>query len=219
MARLRRVGAVFLAKVPKRFFFEGLQPEVERAVLAAASTLEQTGARLIDVVVPDADVSQSRLHFSMTLADMADVHREEMERDPERIGAEVLRLLKLGLDISGRDYSNSRRWLVEWRRKLWSLFREVDLLLTPTVPMVAPLRKDSADMIEITRAMARFTSGIGAAGMPSISLPCGFGEGGMPIGVQLVADSFGEALLLRAGVDFQQRTDFHLARPSLLREG
>jgi aspartyl-tRNA(Asn)/glutamyl-tRNA(Gln) amidotransferase subunit A len=105
------------------------------------------------------------------------------ERDPERIGAAVLRRLKLGLDISGRDYSNSRRWLVEWRRKLWSLFREVDLLLTPTVPIVAPLRKDSADMIEITRAMARFTSGIGAAGVPSISLPCGFGEGGMPIGV------------------------------------
>jgi hypothetical protein len=87
--------------------------------------------------------------MSMTLTDMADVHREEMEREPEQIGAEVLRRLKLGLDISGRDY---------------------------------------------------------------------IGEGGMPIGVQLVADSFGEALLFRAGVDFQQRTDFHLARPPLLQE-
>jgi len=205
--------------LPKRYFFEKVQPGVERAVLAAAKTLERTGARLIEMTVPDAEQAQSNIHVCMARADMADIHRDEMERRPDAIGPQVLRRLRLGLDISGRDYAAARRWLVQWRRDLREMFKDVDLVLTPTTPIVAPLRKASADMVETTQALARFTVGIGCAGLPAISLPCGFGEAGMPIGVQLVGKWMDEALLFRAGCAFQAQTEFHLARPPLVRQG
>jgi aspartyl-tRNA(Asn)/glutamyl-tRNA(Gln) amidotransferase subunit A len=102
---------------------------------------------------------------------------------------------------------------------LREMFKELDLLLTPTTPIVAPLRKASADMVETTQALARFTVGIGCAGLPALTLPCGFGEAGMPIGAQLVAKWLDEALLFRAGCAFQERTEFHLARPPLVAHG
>jgi aspartyl-tRNA(Asn)/glutamyl-tRNA(Gln) amidotransferase subunit A len=131
----------------------------------------------------------------------------------------VLRRLRLGLDISGRDYAAARRWLAQWRRDLREMFKDVDLLLTPTTPIVAPLRKASADMVQTTQALARFTVGIGCAGLPALTLPCGFGEAGMPIGAQLVAKWLDEALLFRAGCAFQKGTEFHLARPPLVTHG
>jgi aspartyl-tRNA(Asn)/glutamyl-tRNA(Gln) amidotransferase subunit A len=205
--------------LPRRYFFENLQPEIEQAVLAAARTLERAGARLIDMAVPNAEQAQTNIHICLARADMADIHRDEMDRRPDAIGPEVLRRLRLGLDVSGRDYAAARRWLARWRLDLREMFTQVDLLLTPTTPIVAPLRKSSADMVETTQALARFTVGIGCAGLPAITLPCGFGEAGMPIGAQLVAKWWDEALLFRAGCAFQQLTDFHLARPPLVAQG
>ncbi len=205
--------------LPKRYFFENLQPEIERAVLAVATTLERAGARLIDMVVPSAEQAQTNIHICMARADMADIHRDEMECRPDAIGLQVLRRLRLGLDVSGRDYAAARRWLAQWRRDLREMFKDVDLLLTPTTPIVAPLREASADMVETTQALARFTVGIGCAGLPALTLPCGFGEAGMPIGAQLVAKWLDEALLFRAGCASQERTEFHLARPPLVAHG
>jgi aspartyl-tRNA(Asn)/glutamyl-tRNA(Gln) amidotransferase subunit A len=94
--------------LPKRYFFEKLQPEVEQAVLAAATTLERAGARLIDIVVPSAEQAQTNIHICTARADMADIHRNEMELRPDAIGPEVLRRLRLGLDVSGCDYAAAR---------------------------------------------------------------------------------------------------------------
>jgi hypothetical protein len=141
------------AAIHHRYFrsAEALSREVSEACL-----LERAGARLIDMVVPSAEQAQTNIHICMARADMADIHRDEMELRPDAIGPEVLRRLRLGLDVSGCDYAAARRWLAQWRRDLREMFKEVDLLLTPTTRIVAPLRKASADMVETTQALARF---------------------------------------------------------------
>ncbi|WP_175426611.1 amidase family protein [Azospirillum brasilense] len=80
---------------------------------------------------------------------------------------------------------------------------------------MAPRIYDSADMIEATRAVSRFTYGFGALGLPAMSVPCGFDGDGMPVGMQIVGRWFDEPLVFRAGAAFQAATDHHRQRPAL----
>jgi len=208
------VGGVKLG-IPRRFFFDDLQPEVGARVMDAARQMEQLGARIVEIDVTDAEVAQEKTMFNTIAADLADVHHERMEKEPETIGAEVLRRLKLGLTVGGMDYSRSLRWLLKWKVVWRSIFDQVDLVLVPTTSRTAPRRADSADMIAASKAISRNAFGIGAVGLPSMSVPCGFDNNGMPVGMLLVARWFDEPALFRAGVAYQSRTEFHRARPRL----
>lgn len=201
--------------LPRRFYFEQLEEKVGEAVMAVAAELERQGAQIMEIDLPDAHAIHEVVLFSLVTADMADLHREEMATHSDSIGAEVMRRLNLGLDITGRDYAGALRALAGWRASFRSVFEEVDAFLTPTTPMVAPRFDAARDMIETTRKIARFTYGIGATGLPSMSLPCGFGVGGMPVGCQIVSRWLNEAALFRIGHAFQKTTDFHRARPAL----
>jgi aspartyl-tRNA(Asn)/glutamyl-tRNA(Gln) amidotransferase subunit A len=201
--------------LPRRFFFEGLQPAVERAVLAATQELEAAGAKLMDIDIPDADQAQANTMGALLVADAADVHRDAMTQAPESFGSEVLRRLRLGLGTTGMDYARSLRWLGAWKVKLRAVFAHVDAVVTPTAPLVAPRLANSADMIEATRHVSRFTYGVGAAGLPGLSVPVGFDGDGMPIGMQVLGSWFAEATVLRIGAAYQARTAFHRARPRL----
>lgn len=194
--------------LPRRFYFEDLEDGVGEAVEAVAQLLEGAGARLVDIDVPDPAEAQVQSHVAITRADMADIHRHEMDGQPEQIGPEVLRRLRLGLEVTGRDYAHSRRWMAEWKRKVRGLFATVDLILTPTAPCVAPLRSEATDMVATTQRIARFTSALGCAGLPSMTVPCGFGAAGMPIGAMLSAKDFDEALIFRAGIAFSSARIF-----------
>jgi aspartyl-tRNA(Asn)/glutamyl-tRNA(Gln) amidotransferase subunit A len=201
--------------VPRRFYFEDLERDVDARVTEALSVFEAAGARLVDVVVPRAEESHPRTSLCLLAADMADLHRERMKKQPELIGTEVLRRLAAGGQISGVDYAQSMRWLRDWRLEVRQLFARVDLLLTPTTPIVATKIATSADMINATRQLSRFTVGLGAAGFPAMSVPCGFDGQGLPVGMQLVGPHFAEPLLFRAGVEYQKRTEFHRQAPTL----
>jgi len=202
--------------VPKSFYFEDLQEGIGDAVHGALTLLEAAGAKLMDIEIPAPSEAQRHSHISITRADMADLHREEMADFPDRIGSKVLDRLRLGLEVTGRDYAESRRWMANWKILIRKLFTEVDLFITPTVPIVAPSRAQADDLVASTLRLARFTSAIGAAGIPSMTVPCGFGVGGMPIGFMIAGGYFREDLVFRAGVSFQDKTEYHLARPALL---
>ena len=184
-------------------------------MLEAIRVFEAAGAVIRDVTIPRADESHPRTSLCLLAADMADLHRDRMKDQPELIGAEVLRRLQSGLPITAADYAQSLRWLRDWRLDVSKLFADVDMLLTPTTPLVATRIAASADMISATRQLSRFTVGIGAAGFPAMSVPCGFDSDGLPVGMQLVAAHFAEPVLFRAGVEYQKRTDFHKRRPAL----
>ena len=90
-------------------------------------------------------------------------------------------------------------------------FDKVDLIISPSTGTAAPLA--GAEMIETTMRLARLTYGWSAAGLPALSIPCGFTKAGLPAGVQLAAPLFGERLLLAAGAAYQGVTDWHEQEP------
>ena len=94
--------------------------------------------------------------------------------------------------------------------------RAVDVLLCPTAPVPAPLAEESADMVATTHRLTAFTFPFSWAGVPGISLPCGFTPDGLPIGVQITARHWREGQLLRIGAAYQSATDWHIRRAPLL---
>ena len=201
--------------LPRQIFFEDLSDEVEVLVRAAAAELEAAGATLVDLDIEDVAALKDRSAFNFVLADMADQYRDVMVEKANSIGSEVLRRMRLGLDVSGVDYAASIRKLQRWKLEFRRLFAQVDLLLTPTTPTTAPSIADTKDMVAATRDVTRYTYEVGGAGVPAISIPVGFDSQGLPAAMQLIAPWFDERGLFRAAAAYQARTEFHRAAPSL----
>ncbi|MEX6723847.1 amidase [Parapedomonas caeni] len=202
--------------LPRAFFYDGLQDCVADALDEAARVLERLGCTVVDVSLGDVETLRSGGAFKFVLADVADARRDVYPRHAARIGAEVVRRIELGHQVSGADYAHCIRLLQQFQRALRDTFTDsVDLLLTPTTPVTAPLWSESADMVATTRLVARNTYDIGAAGVPSLSVPCGFDRNGLPIGMQLTATWRAEALLFRVARAFEAATEHHRRRVPL----
>jgi len=198
--------------VPSEFFFEDLEAGIEERVRAAAEELARLGAAVFEVSVP-ASSAANEICTLMIRADAAALHRERYEQQPELFGEDVRRRLALGHEITGMQYAEMVQRMYEWRRDMRELFAgQVDVVLTPTTMSTAPLI-EGAEMIATTARLTRFTYPWSLAHMPALSVPCGFAANGMPVGVQLGADRWQDALLLRAGLAYQSATDWHRRRP------
>jgi aspartyl-tRNA(Asn)/glutamyl-tRNA(Gln) amidotransferase subunit A len=201
--------------VPEPFFFDDLEPEVAQLVRAAADQLAGLGADVFELSLPGAEEAYE-ICTLMIRADALALHRERLDEHPELFGDDVRERLRLGETITGWEYARMVERMYEWRRDVRLRFRtDVDLILTPTANAVAP-PIEGAEMIATTAQLTRFTYPWSLAHMPAVSIPCGFTSEGLPVGVQLGADRYREALLLRAGVAYQAVTDWHRRRPALV---
>jgi aspartyl-tRNA(Asn)/glutamyl-tRNA(Gln) amidotransferase subunit A len=200
--------------LPANFYFDDVDPEIAAAVRDVAEMLGKAGARISDVTIPGAELAH---HYATTivLADACDVHAEALETRRDAFSAQVYERMSRGRGFSAVDYAQAERFRAAWRRDLRMLFTQVDVLLFPTTPYSAPLIEDGAHLADSTRDATRFAYGGGLAGLPGLSLPCGFTTAGLPIGVLLEGAWFNEATLLRAGRAWQRITDWHLRRPSV----
>ena len=198
--------------LPRNFYFDSIDPDIGRAVRAVAGTLAAAGAELVDVEVPDADIVHAYA-TTIILADACEVHAGALTTSPEAFSPQVYQRMIKGRDRSGVDYAAAMRFREAWRQTLRRLFSDVDLLLYPTTPFAAPPIDDGTHLEDSTRDATRFTYGGGMAGIPGLSLPCGFTAAGLPIGVLLEAAWWNEALLFQAGRVWQRMTDWHLRRP------
>lgn len=198
--------------VPRGFLFDEVDPEVDAAVRLAAEALAGLGATVEEIEVPGAaeavDVA-TRIIWAEALA----VHRRRLEQDPGRFGDDVRRRLGSGQALTGADYAELRQEARIWARAVASMLSHVDLVLGPVTAIVAPLA-EGAETIETTRRLTRFTYGWSLAGVPAISLPCGFSSEGMPIGMQLAAAAWRDRTLLDVGIAYQRVTDWHTREPA-----
>ena len=135
-----------------------------------------------------------------------------MRRQAE-FSPQVYERMVKGRGVSGVEYAKAVRFREEWRRMMRALFEEIDILLFPTTPCPAPPIEDGAHLEATTRSATRFTYGGALAGIPGLSVPCGFTAAGMPIGALMEAAWWNEAALLRAGRAWQRLTQWHLRRP------
>jgi aspartyl-tRNA(Asn)/glutamyl-tRNA(Gln) amidotransferase subunit A len=201
--------------VPSEFFFDGLEPGIERCVSDAADRFADLGADVFETSVPSSEEAND-ICSRIIRADALGLHHERYEKQRELFGEDIVRRLALGYEIPGWEFAEMVQWMYEWRREMRRLFHDkVDLVLTPTAAATAPLI-DGAEMIATTAKLTRFTYPWSLAHMPAVSLPCGFADNGMPVGVQLGSDQWQEGLLLRAGVAYQGVTDWHRMRPPAL---
>jgi aspartyl-tRNA(Asn)/glutamyl-tRNA(Gln) amidotransferase subunit A len=185
--------------------------EVLEAVHNAAAVLETCGANITTL-----DVSYLReAAFSngvMMQADAAAYHHERLERHPDWFGEDVRERLEAGRATTSAEYVLARQTQVEMKHRLGKLLEIYDLLLLPSTPSTAPTLALGNAPGNAPR-LTRFTAPFNLTGLPAISVPCGFSDAGMPIGVQLVAGAWKEAKLLRAARTYEREMDWGSRRP------
>jgi Asp-tRNA(Asn)/Glu-tRNA(Gln) amidotransferase A subunit family amidase len=200
--------------VPRTYFFEGLDGEIESAVEQALSVWTRLGAvvRDIELEVPTDRTVQSAESYSY--------HAQHVARTPELYQPETLRRIRTGADVSATDYIHRRRELDKARREIAKVFENADVFVTPTTPVLPPTiarLKENPDQLRPAEILLlRNTRPVNVWGLPAISVPCGFTRGGLPIGLQIVGPHWGEALVLQLAQSFEQATDWHKRRPKLL---
>lgn len=192
-------------------FFQDVESVVGTAVEEAAYIFGELGAQVERVEVP-AVLKAARANRVIVAADAAAVYHEELDSEQPPFGEDVLRRLQAGRAFSSTEYALARRAGVETKRELEAFFERYNLLLTPSVPILAP-PIEGPDAVEQAARLTRFTAAFNITGLPALSLPCGFGPGDLPVGLQLVTRPWAEAELLRAGHAFQTATDWHTRRP------
>ncbi len=201
--------------VPRNMYFEDCHPEIEEAVRQAARLLADAGAELIEVDVPGAAEMQ-RWATILIFADACANNAERLRDNPNMFEKPVYDRMTEGLKFTAVDYSNALRAQESWKRTLQALFTEIDVLLSPTLPSLVPPIEEDKSLLEATRHATRNTYAGAFGQIPGLSGPCGFSSDGLPIGLQLEAAWWQDPLLLQVGAAYQQRTDWHLRRPSLL---
>jgi aspartyl-tRNA(Asn)/glutamyl-tRNA(Gln) amidotransferase subunit A len=200
--------------LPTSFFFDDLEPAIERNTHAVAERLAALGADVVEVDVPGAERAVDAATLLIRAEALA-LHRGRLDAEPERFGEDVRRRLELGRDISGADVADAIARMREWRAFMLTVFDDVDVVLTPTTNATAP-RIDDAEMIATTARLTRFTYAWSLASMPAVSVPCGLDERGLPTGAQLAAAPWRDAVALRCGHALQSVTSWHRARPPLV---
>jgi Asp-tRNA(Asn)/Glu-tRNA(Gln) amidotransferase A subunit family amidase len=198
--------------VPENFFFDAgvSEPDVLAAVRQAAAVFEALGAVVGPVQYPDPAVYADGGAF---LADAGAYHEANLRDRPEDYEPLIRSRLQAALETRATDYSRARFKQYEMKRAVQRLFRDVDLVLTPTCPIVAPEVATPPGLPQTL--LVRNTGPFNTTGGPVISLPCGFSPDGLPVGLSLAGRDWDEALVLRAAHAFQQATDWHRRLPPL----
>jgi aspartyl-tRNA(Asn)/glutamyl-tRNA(Gln) amidotransferase subunit A len=150
----------------------------------------------------------------MTQADGAAFHRERLAEHPDWFGADVRQRLEIGAALTSSEYALARRTQAEGRRRFEMFFEKFDILLLPTTPIPAP-PIEGTQAIEAARRLTRFTAPFNLAGLPALSVPCGFTGENLPIGLQIISKHWGEAKVMQAGHAFEQATEWHNCRPNI----
>jgi len=222
--------------LPKEFFPAALGADVASAVQGALGELERLGATVVDVSLPRTELSipvyyiiapaeaSSNLsrfdgvrygHRAARYHDLLDMYRKSRS---EGFGPEVKRRIMIGTYVLSHGYYDAYYLQAQKLRRMiaddfQACFRRCDMIAGPVAPSVAwKLGAQSDDPVANYLADI-FTLPASLAGLPGMSVPAGFGEGGLPVGLQLIADYFQEASLLHAAHALQQTTDWHLRMP------
>ncbi len=194
-------------------YVEASDPQVLAGVAEAAQVFRDLGAQVEKVEIPWL-ADQALANGRMVQADGAAFHRERLAERPDRFGADVRQRLETGAALTSSEYALARRTQVEGRRRFEMFFQKFDILLLPTTPIPAP-PIEGTQAVEAARRLTRFTAPFNLAGLPALSLPCGFTGDAMPIGLQIVSKHWGEAKALQAGHAFEQATGWHKRRPNI----
>jgi aspartyl-tRNA(Asn)/glutamyl-tRNA(Gln) amidotransferase subunit A len=198
--------------VPRKPFFDGLDPQIEVAVHAALDVLRGLTRSMVDVDLPNVD------SYTVLSAETYQYHAKLIADPVKRALYDPITLGRImgGANISSMDYIQSRRRMQLARNTVNQHFERVDLLITPT--SMAPPVAIAAALAHVPdeSGMIRNTLPFDVYGIPTISVPCGFTRTGLPIGVQISGPPLGEARVLALAHAYERATEWHTRMPLAL---
>ncbi len=205
--------------IPTSFYVDDLDADTARILDHTVATLKREGAQVVSVELPDQ--RQLTAACQLVLAcEAAAFHKRWLIERPQDYGPQVLMRLQNGLAISGVTYLEVLRWRGPALTAYLAATAGADIVLTPVAPVAAPTIAESdvgnsPDAEAVIQRLTRFTRPVNYLGLPSLAIPAGFSDRGLPVGMQLIGRPFDEATLLRAGAAFQRATDFHASVPEM----
>lgn len=194
-------------------YMESADPEVLSAVRESVPVFESVGCKVQEVNM-DWLREAALANKTMIQSDGAAVHRDRLREHPEMFGEDIRRRLEDGANTTSTEYILARRTQTEIRKRFEQFFESYDFLITPTTPIPAPTI-EGHDAVEQAGRLTRFTAPFNLAGLPALSLPCGFTKEGLPIGLQIISRAWADAKVLNAGYAFEQATEWHNRVPSV----
>jgi allophanate hydrolase len=201
--------------IPRAFFFDDLHPETAAIINKAIQVFAGLHAEIRDIQL---EVPTDR---TLASAEAYAYHKSFVEKSPELYQPETLRRIQSGANISAPDALRASRELQASRHDIQEVFNDVDVLLTPTVPIpppkIADLKANPDTLRPQELIMLRNTRPFNVWGIPTISVPCGFTKDGLPIGLQLAAAPWRGIVLLQAAQAYEQATEWHKRRPEIAR--
>jgi aspartyl-tRNA(Asn)/glutamyl-tRNA(Gln) amidotransferase subunit A len=224
--------------IPKEYFIEGMDPEVDRAVREAVRTLEGLGAKVVEVTLPHTGYAVATYYILATSEASSNLARYDgvkygfraegakdlldmyMRSRSQGFGPEVKRRIMLGTYALSAGYYDAYykkgqqvRTLI--KRDFDEAFRIADVIVTPTAPTAAfRIGEKSSDPLQMYLSDI-FTISVNLAGIPGISIPCGFTTQGLPIGMQVLGRHFDEPSVLRTAFAYEQATVWHKKRANV----
>jgi aspartyl-tRNA(Asn)/glutamyl-tRNA(Gln) amidotransferase subunit A len=223
--------------IPKEYFVEGMDKEIEAAVYAAINQLKELGAILVEVSLPHTEYAIAAYYILATSEASSNLARYDgvkyglraegkdlmdmyLKTRAQGFGSEVKRRIMLGTYALSSGYYEAYYKKAQQVRTLIKqdfeeVFRQVDLLITPTTPTAAfAIGEKTADPLQMYLSDI-FTISVNLSGLPAISMPCGFTSDNLPIGLQCIGKHFDEETILRVSHAYEQSTDWHRRRPAL----
>jgi len=194
-----------------RDFWNEVDGEIKSAVDSAVSVLSKMTASAQEV---DLSTDTDR---TLVRCEAYAYHQKYLPANEKDYDPETLRRIRSGADVTAPQYIQAQRELLQQRRQILQIFERVDLILTPTTPMLAPtfeeLQAEPNQLRNKEMVMLRNTRPFNIYGLPCLSLNCGFSKSGLPIGLQIIGGPGAEGSLLALAHAYQKQTDWHKQKP------
>lgn len=205
--------------IDRAYATAGIDPEVVAALEETEAVLRALGARIREVRFPDYEKLVS-LWIPMCSVETAIAHKESYPARAAEYGPDLKQLIDQGRSLTGLEVGEIMHERLRFCGGLASLFRDIDLLLVPAMPMPIPTLAQMASYGEdpsVLHGILRFTAPFDFSGSPTITMPNGIDRRGMPLAFQLVGRHVSEEVLVRAGHAYQSVTDWHMRRAPAFR--
>ena len=197
--------------IPKEYFFDYLQPEVQRVFFDFVDTIKS-----MDIYVSDVHLSGANKIYEswrpLRLGESAEIHMKWLQTRSEDYGEDVRKMLMQGTEVTAVDYIRAHKFRNELRNEFVKLLQNFDVLVMPTIPLTAPGFDQQTVVIgdktfPIYQALSRNTIAFDSTGLPAINVPAGLSKDNMPVGVQIVGSPFDEGKVLSLAYAYEERNN------------
>jgi len=209
------LGLIKIGLPTNYFFDQPVDPEILEAVLSSINIMASNGAEVVELSMPWVDKGRA-INLGVIRPEAVSVHESLMAENANLYSSDVRRRIQSGSSITAIDYARAQRARQWFNHKMSESMKQVDVLITPSIPIQTPTIKQCTTDKNGGAAskLPMFTSVFDVTGQPSHSIPCGFTSGGMPIGMMITGHPYDEKTVLRVGNAFEKLTHWNQRIPT-----